>query len=67
LFGGWSATEGNNKLIKLTEESHNSLFGYIPKKYTVHAGLEVGILLGKYPNWNAVSIGPQINNAHSVN
>lgn len=26
LFGCWPETEENNKLIKLTEESHNSLF-----------------------------------------
>jgi dipeptidase D len=67
MFSGWPNTESNNKLIRITELSHEESFGFTPKKYTVHAGLEVGILLQKYNGWNAVSFGPQINDAHSVN
>lgn len=68
LFGGWSSSnEESMNLIKLFEQSHEELFDFEPKKYTVHAGLEVGVLLEKYPKWCPISIGPQINNAHSTN
>jgi dipeptidase D len=32
---------------------------------SVHAGLECGWVLGKYPSMDCVSIGPQIDNAHT--
>ena len=39
--------------------------GQRPKVKVIHAGLECGILLGKYPNLDVLSFGPDIRGAHS--
>lgn len=36
------------------------------KIIAVHAGLECGAIMGKYPNLEAISIGPEIKGAHST-
>ncbi len=36
-----------------------------PEIKAIHAGLECGLLLEKVPGMDAVSIGPQIEGAHS--
>ena len=36
-----------------------------PKFYAIHAGLECGVILSKYPHLEAVSIGPNIHFPHS--
>lgn len=37
-----------------------------PKFYAIHAGLECGVILSKYPHLEAVSIGPNIHFPHST-
>ena len=39
--------------------------GVKPKVKVIHAGLECGILLGKYPDLDIISFGPDIRGAHS--
>ena len=41
------------------------LFGTEPKVMAIHAGLECGILGGKYPDWDMVSMGPTLMSPHS--
>lgn len=65
MFQGWKCDLKDNSIIELFEETHQKLFNFKPKKVSVHASLETGIILQKFPLWNAISIGPQINNAHS--
>ncbi len=36
-----------------------------PELKAIHAGLECGLLIEKVPGMDVVSIGPQIENAHS--
>ena len=33
----------------------------------IHAGLECGAIKSKYPHLEAVSLGPNLQNVHSVN
>ena len=33
----------------------------------IHAGLECGILSGKVPDLDCISIGPDLENVHTVN
>jgi dipeptidase D len=41
------------------------VFGNRPEIKAIHAGLECGLLIERKPGMDAVSIGPQIENAHS--
>jgi dipeptidase D len=41
------------------------MFGEKPKIKAIHAGLECGLFLEKYPNLDMISFGPTIKGAHS--
>jgi dipeptidase D len=41
------------------------LFGVEPKVKAVHAGLECGLFLEKYPQLEMVSFGPTLRGVHS--
>jgi dipeptidase D len=47
------------------QEVYNGKFGRIPEIKAIHAGLECGILGGKYPHWDMISFGPTIRFPHS--
>jgi len=47
------------------KEISKKLFDREPRVYSVHAGLECGFIIGKYPNLDCVSIGPFIEDAHT--
>ncbi|PRP83941.1 aminoacyl-histidine dipeptidase [Planoprotostelium fungivorum] len=63
-FPGW---EPNLKSAALAEvlSAHRQLFGREPHVYSVHAGLECGLIQGRYPDMDCTSIGPLIEAAHS--
>jgi dipeptidase D len=46
-------------------ESYERLFGNQPVVRSIHAGLECGLFLEKYPQLDMVSFGPTIRGAHS--
>ena len=46
-------------------ESYEALYGRKPAVMAIHAGLECGILGGKYPNLDMISFGPTIRYPHS--
>ncbi|MFV0364339.1 MAG: aminoacyl-histidine dipeptidase [Suipraeoptans sp.] len=50
-------------LVKEYEE----LFGKTPEVTTIHAGLECGLFIGKRPDLDCVSIGPEMFHVHSFN
>jgi dipeptidase D len=41
------------------------LFGFEPKIKAIHAGLECGLFLSKYPDLDMVSFGPTMRGVHS--
>jgi dipeptidase D len=51
--------------LKTAKSSYQQLFGTEPKVRAIHAGLECGLFLEKYPQLDMISIGPQIDGAHS--
>jgi dipeptidase D len=55
----------DSKILKTTIDSYESLFGVKPVVNSIHAGLECGLFLEKYPNLDMVSFGPTIKGAHS--
>ncbi len=67
LRGGYSGWRPNMKspILKAMLESYKKLYGHEAKVVAVHAGLECGIIGGKYPKMDMISFGPTIIFAHS--
>lgn len=56
----------NSELLKITVDSYESLFHAEPRVYTMHAGLECGIIAAKRKGLDIVSIGPTLRHPHST-
>jgi dipeptidase D len=63
-YPGW-APDPNSRLLAVSVESYEALFGVKPKVKAVHAGLECGLFLEKYPHLEMVSFGPTVRDVHS--
>lgn len=57
----------DSELRKIMVESFREVYGREPEVSVVHAGLECGIFLGKRPDLDCVSIGPDLPDIHSFN
>lgn len=57
----------DSELRKVMEETFKELFGKEPVVSAVHAGLECGLFLGKRPDLDCVSVGPDLIDIHSFN
>ncbi|MFA7410608.1 MAG: cytosol nonspecific dipeptidase, partial [Bacteroidales bacterium] len=51
--------------LKIANESYQTLFGTKPQIKAIHAGLECGLFLKKFPDLDMISFGPTIKGAHS--
>lgn len=63
-YPGWKP-DMDSPILKTMQQVYQSKFGRIPEIKAIHAGLECGILGGKYPNWDMISFGPTIRFPHS--
>ena len=63
-YPGWSPNP-YSMLLKRTVSSYEQLFGVKPVVRAVHAGLECGLFLEKYPSLEMVSFGPTVRGVHS--
>jgi dipeptidase D len=63
-YPGWKPNP-DSALVNKTLDVYEELFGRRPALKAIHAGLECGLLIEKLPGLDAVSIGPEIRNAHS--
>lgn len=63
-YPGW-APNPNSALLEITKKAYEDLFKAEPKVLAIHAGLECGLFLEKYPYLDMVSIGPQMYGVHS--
>ena len=63
-YPGW-APNPHSSILKVAVETHVQLFGYEPKIKAIHAGLECGLFLAKYPHLDMVSFGPTMRGVHS--
>ena len=63
-YPGW-APNPDSQLLKWCEASYADLFGTQPKVRAIHAGLECGLFLEKYPHLEMVSFGPTLRGVHS--
>ncbi|HKI89729.1 MAG TPA: aminoacyl-histidine dipeptidase [Draconibacterium sp.] len=63
-YPGWTPNP-DSEVLKITVDSYKNLFGVQPNVRSIHAGLECGLFLEKYPKLDMVSFGPTIKGAHS--
>jgi len=63
-YPGW-APDPTSRLLQVSVDSYRKLFATEPKVRAVHAGLECGLFLEKYPDLEMVSFGPTIRGVHS--
>ena len=65
-YPGW-APNPDSKILKVAQESYKRLFNKEAKIMAIHAGLECGLFLEKYPNLDMISFGPTLREVHSPN
>ncbi|MBR2326210.1 MAG: aminoacyl-histidine dipeptidase [Alistipes sp.] len=63
-YPGW-APNPHSQLLETTKHAYVALFGVEPKVRAIHAGLECGLFLEKYPHLEMVSFGPTLRGVHS--
>ena len=63
-YPGW-APNTNSTILNITKNSYQKLFKNEPVVRAIHAGLECGLFLEKYPELDMISFGPTIKGAHS--
>ncbi len=63
-YPGW-APNPNSEILTIAEKSYERLFGKKPVVRAIHAGLECGLFLEKYPDLDMVSFGPTLRGVHS--
>eukprot|EP01107_Rhizomastix_libera_P000134 TRINITY_DN1023_c0_g1_i1.p1 TRINITY_DN1023_c0_g1~~TRINITY_DN1023_c0_g1_i1.p1 ORF type:complete len:569 (-),score=122.27 TRINITY_DN1023_c0_g1_i1:1468-2994(-) len=66
-MSGWPA-EPNSILAVKAGEVFRREFKTEPKITSIHAGLECGVIMGKYPKnqMQSISVGPTVKNPHTV-
>ncbi|MDH6389283.1 dipeptidase D [Parabacteroides sp. PFB2-12] len=63
-YPGWTPNP-NSQILKVAEASYERLFGKKAKIMAIHAGLECGLFLEKYPYLDMISFGPTLQDVHS--
>lgn len=63
-YPGW-APNMQSPIMKIAADAYEELFGVKPAIKAIHAGLECGLFLSKYPNLDMVSFGPTMTGVHS--
>ena len=55
----------HSEILTVAVESYKRLFGKEPKVKAIHAGLECGLFLEKYPKLDMISFGPTLRGVHT--
>jgi len=63
-YPGWKPNL-DSRILTITRAAYKTLFGQDPAIKAIHAGLECGLFLEKYPHLDMVSVGPQMYGVHS--
>lgn len=63
-YPGWNPNP-HSALLEVVKKAYIDLFKTEPKVLAIHAGLECGLFLEKYPYLDMVSVGPQMYGVHS--
>lgn len=63
-YPGWKPNP-ESRVLAVAKKAYKDLFGKEAEIMAIHAGLECGLFLEKYPHLDMISCGPTIRNAHS--
>ncbi len=63
-YPGW-APNMDSQIMKISADAYEELFNVKPAIKAIHAGLECGLFLSKYPHLDMVSFGPTMTGVHS--
>ena len=63
-YPGW-APNMDSQILHLASDAYEELYGVRPAVKAIHAGLECGLFLAKYPHMDMVSFGPTLRDVHS--
>jgi len=63
-YPGWTPNP-NSEILVIGANSYKKLFNVEPVVRSIHAGLECGLFLEKYPKLDMISFGPTLRNVHS--
>ena len=63
-YPGWNPNPDSD-ILKIAVASYERLFGKKPVVRAIHAGLECGLFLEKYPDLDMISFGPTLQGVHS--
>lgn len=63
-YPGWNPNP-DSEILKITRDAYKRLFNVEPEVKAIHAGLECGLFLEKYPGLDMISFGPTIADPHS--
>ena len=65
-YPGW-APNPNSAILQVAQDAYKRLFNKEAKIKAIHAGLECGLFLEKYPQLDMISFGPTLRDVHSPN
>lgn len=63
-YPGWQPNM-KSPIMEIARDAYKELYGITPKITAIHAGLECGLFLEKYPHLDMVSFGPTLRDVHS--
>ena len=63
-YPGWTPNM-DSRIMKLSADAYEELFGVRPAIKAIHAGLECGLFLNTLPGLDMVSFGPTMTGVHS--
>lgn len=63
-YPGW-APNPDSPLVRRSADIYKEMFGNEPKIKAIHAGLECGLFLTRYPQLDIISTGPTLRGVHS--
>ena len=63
-YPGWKPNV-NSHILKVCVDSYRRLFNQEPEVKAIHAGLECGLFLDKFPDLDMISFGPTLRGVHA--
>ena len=63
-YPGWKPNLESH-ILKVSVDSYRRLFGTDPQVLAIHAGLECGLFLEKFPDLDMISFGPTLRGVHA--
>lgn len=63
-YPGWKPNT-HSEILEIATASYKRLFGVDAQVKAIHAGLECGLFLDKYPSLDMISFGPTLQGVHS--